>query len=445
VLYFLRMANRLQRCIEKYRLNEIVDLQAESRMKEPLGRGPIMAPEVIDEFVRCDPSGENKYLDWMFFQAGGGQICIESMLSLWNGEGPEDSKSLRSLTKSDHVADCLSGDTTVAGVRTKMTLEEAEKNWSECEERSRYEFLVGDQDIVNEDGFGFCRYWPGKDRIYECVAEAVKMWHSALPKLKAENARGIKRYDVEGHVMLTKDGQNPCTFELDIYRGWSPDELSQPNAVYKNLSDLLRPLAGVRRGAVAKDVRFDIVYEDENVLAICPLTMGASLKFGSVKWCTSSRSEFERAFEGTGGVGSWRSYNARGLLVYLIWKRDMPAWLSKLALHIEKGNLGKLAPPWDMLGFYDVKNDSGGISYKDISQRIAQEHGAGYLFLGNEDKIQSSLEEQLCWNHRRPGSRAWATVAIGNSVLASLNSVLEALRAWAPKFDPSRVVIDYAK
>ena len=48
-----------------------------SRLKQPIGKplgeGPIMDPDVIDKLLKADHSPDKHWLDWIFFQAGGGE------------------------------------------------------------------------------------------------------------------------------------------------------------------------------------------------------------------------------------------------------------------------------------------------------------------------------------------------------------------------------------
>lgn len=442
--------NRVDQVRKKYRLSETANVEFEQDGK-PLGPGPVMAEETLQKFIDADPSGNNKYLEWMIFQAGGGQDAMEKSLALWDGEGPSDKNSLCSQCREDFIDECIKGFVEENGTKhPPVSRQQAEKQWEVWKERGRFEFVMGDQDVCFEDGFGFYRAWPGKNGIYQKVANAVQIWDQGIPKFRATNER-MDRYEtllkkassawsVEEAKFVADYKENPVAarIELDIYKGWQPSEMGQPKAAYKNLEDLLAAVSDLRRAQVLRDARHEIVYEDEIVKAVAPLTIGASVKFGSVKWCTSTRTEFDRVFDPRQqGTNNWKNYTSKGVLVFLNFKCPMPEWTSKIALYVELEKLKTLRDPWSAVNFIDVKNESGGVKLEQIYDKIRDEHQARYSHDGDTPD-----ESALRWNNRTPGTRAWNNREFGVNVMVSIQKALNAMAQWGRTFDHSKIAVD---
>lgn len=450
--------NRVEFVVQKYRLAESTYIEAEEGGRK-LGHGPVMADATLQSFMDGDPSGNFKYLDWMIFQAGGGQDAMEKSLQLWEGDSAADPNSLRNQCRADFIEEQVNGYVDEHGIRhAPVSGQEADSAWKRWEERSKFEFVMGDQDVAAEEGYGFYRNWPGKDGHYLKIVNAVKLWHIAQPKLLAQNQR-YERYlrlrsspvgwtkDDVAFMAKCKDSP-PTNVVLDIYAGWKPKEFSQKGAIYKSLGDLLRALAEMRKMQVLRDVRHDLIYEDDNVLAVCPLTIGASIKFGIGKWCVSNKTDFERAFDMRGtGDGNWQRYCRMGPLVFLCWKRPMPPWLHKIAVHLNKGNLSTLNGTWTDVSWIDCQNQQSATSFDSVRQRIAGEaHEPVKRLRRLDDNIGDSVltsdERYYQWGGRQPGP-AWTTPQAAAEVTRSLLQALAAVRMWAPTFKTSRIVLDY--
>ena len=453
--------NRVEFVIQKYRLAETTNVEAEESGKR-LGLGKIMADETFQHFLDSDPSGNFKYLDWLLFQAGGGQDAMDKSLALWNGQGDADPNSLRNQCRADFIEEQVKGFTDDQGYHAPVKRDVAEQAWTRIEERSKFEFLMGDQDVALEEGYGFYRYWPGKNKHYDKIVNAIKLWHMAQPKLLAQNQRyerwqRLKQQapplwtkDDEAFMRRCQDSAPPPLVDLDIYTGWKPKEYSQTGAAYKHMNDLLRVLADVRRMQILRDIRHEKIYEDERVTAICPLTIGASIKYGIGKWCTCNRTEFDRSFDARGMTTetNWQRYNRMGPLVFLSWKVPMPAWLHKVAIHITSANLTRLSGQWNDVNWIDCKNEQTATGYSSIRERIMNEHmdrepnQLVRLDMPAAGMESVSDERFYRWGGRKPG-RAWGDQRTSTQVLGSFHAALDAIRRWAPTFDTGRVVLDY--
>lgn len=447
------MSNRVDFVVKKYRLDELTFIDAEANGKK-LGHGKLMSDDCLQRFIQADPSGDNKYLDWMLFMAGGGHDAMEKSLLLWNGESPDDPNSLRNLCYKDFITEQTQGHTDEKGVRhAPVSKEEAEAAWVKAEPRHLFEFIMGDQDIAAEDGYGFFREWPGKDGLYERIANVVQLWHQALPKLKAQNDafQRAARIRSKPHIdwtdqdraFMTKFSDNPVKelVELDLYAKWKPKDYSQAGATYKTIQAVLRQLSDIRRLQILRDDRHDVIYEDNVVKVMCPLTVGSSLKHGSSKWCVSNRTEFDRSIDGNNyGTGhNWKHYTQRGPLVFLLFKVPMPLWCSKMAIHVEAGQLAQLERMISRIAWFDVQNPQGQ-TYKlgDMCQRIQNEHVASYSAVAGMSPDDRALalagRAAVCaWNNRADASR----------VEEALDKAVAHIVAWGRVFDTKRIIVDY--
>lgn len=430
---------------QKYRLSELSFVDGESNGKK-LGHGKVMADETFQRFVDADPSGTGKYLDWMLFMAGGGQEAMEKSLRLWEGDGPQDPKALRNQCHHDFVAEQTAGYTDDHHVpHPSVSAEEAEKNWRDCEESLRFEFLMGDQDIANENGYGFFRSWPGKNKLYERVINAVQFWHNAQQKLalqnqemkRAERLRNgpISLWTNEDHKFMSDWAGGGTWIDLDIYSGWKPREYSQAKARYKSIDALLAPLKDIRKSQILKDERFDLVYEDQVMRVICPLTVGASLKYGCIKWCVSNRTDYDLSFEQQ-GQQHWKTYAEKGPLLFMLFKIAMPPYCHKLAVLLPTVSLANCST-YEVTDarWYDCKNEQTGTTRAILLGRIKNEHFTHFQPIDANDRALAYGD--------RPPANAWNHPAEGERVLASIAKATEAIAAWARKFDHRRIVVDY--
>lgn len=398
-------SNRRQYVISKYRLEAISDI-------ESIGPGPIMDPATFQRFVDGDPSGNLKYLDWMLFMAGGGQTVMRQALALWKGNGLNDALSLRNLAHDDYVAEQMAGHVDeVSGVKhAPVSALEAEKRWSAYEPEALHEFIMGDQDISAYGGFGFYRHWPGKDGYYAKIVEAVQLWHKSQSKLKARNS-------------ANKDGRIG-NIDLDIYRGWSLTSFSQEDAVYGRFSALTEALTCVRVDVILENIRAENIYEDIYLKAVCPLTVGASIKFGIPRWCTANRSDFERACASEYQTSySWKNYTGRGPLVYLTFKSSSQYSVlnsvASLALHLEPGTLSILRQrskdTLANLPVYDADNTAPQAHYSDIVRALTASHVR---------ELNATTSD------------------LGSKLQASLDKAIDAIALWYESFDMSTLEVD---
>jgi len=401
---------RIADVVRKYRLDVETDVKSES-----LGLGPIMEKAALETFLAHDPSGSAKYLEWMIFQAGGGQVLMQKMHDMWNGLGPSDQLAQCPNVKKEYLEEVMRPYFGVDGKQhPPMTREQALCAWPDAERHYYHEFLMGDQDLAVGGGYGFFRHW---NERYDRIVEAIKFWHQQLPALKALNEEA----DITDRV------------ELDIYAKWSFGGFNQPDAVYGTVEKLEEAFHSVRWRRVLLDVRYDTVYEDALLLVVAPLTIGASMKYGVSKWCTSNETNLRHSLNPSYPAEShWTNYLSRGPVVYWCWKIPMPPYLWRLAIHISNENLARCRPQFlaDQ-AFINAFNDPKTTTYAAIREEMLKEH----LRMNAPPSDQWPLAFG-----RKDANRAWDSKKQGKEVVAVFDKSLKAVSNWANGFDTRRIV-----
>ena len=182
--------------------------------------------------------------------------------------------------------------------------EKIEKGWSKDIRNRKREYVLGDQDAVKWDLFGFHRHLPGKDELYVKIHDELRQFLLNLDKVAMRNANIEQVNDriVERNKSLPPDQQlalrEPITVSADIgkvaqskdsiltYRGKYPT-LAELKTVNETLSNL------TIRDRISSDVRYagrttrgpgEKLYSDDNLDVRVPLTLAASIKAGHKKW-----------------------------------------------------------------------------------------------------------------------------------------------------------------
>jgi hypothetical protein len=246
--------------------------------------GQKMDEECIQRFISGDPSGRGKYLEWMLFQAGGGKTKYERALDQWK-TGNHGEESVSTQLRHIWIKDAMEGYRDDNGNPVKpVTQAEAEESWKQHEKELRTQHVYGDEDYLAYGGFGFYRSWPGKNSLYELIVKTVGRFHRHQDVLKTQGK----------------------SLDLNVKS-------------YPNLSDLLFALKDITANELMRDLDYDVVYRDDYLAVVCPFNIGASLKFGIPKWCTSNESMFISALSGQ-GTNRWHEYASISALYYFRFK-----------------------------------------------------------------------------------------------------------------------------
>jgi hypothetical protein len=386
---------------------------------KPLGAGPILDPQVIDRFLQIDTTPDKAWFEWMILQSGGGRTALKRSETLFN------------QTKIRFIDDRVRGyrNKKTGKVYPPVSQENAEEQWARAEQNFRETLTVGDQDLVySHQVFGFYRAWPGKDRIYERVALAVQKFLKIAKKTVSMN----KFMQAEGHD--------------DRSVSLSPKD-------YDSLIDLESAIRKVEQFYASKKARSDIrmaggpngektVYSDDFVTVRVPLTYAAAVRYGWPAWAWADRDSFESGLSGNSQKWNdpWRKHASDNLLVYIEFNVPMPAWvgfkgdsfsrytLHNLALVIPFDKLKSFNP--DLASLYDEENNAN-LTLSSIKQRIRDEAAR-----------QNYDPEEEEYPIKR-GPSVFANVEQAEEVVRHLDAALDAVKAWAARFDPKQVVSDY--
>jgi hypothetical protein len=255
--------------------------------------GQKMDETCIQQFITSDPSGNGKYLEWMLYQAGGGKERLDKSTSQWE-KGDHGEPPVRETLREQFVKDCQTGYKDDKGEPVQpVTKEVAEAQWAEAEPRLRRQHVYGDEDYAIT-GFGFYRTWPGHNDLYAQIVQTVKRFHKYRQALQVQSK----------------------SIDLNLKE-------------YPNLRDLMEALQDLTLVELKNDLVFDKVWDDDHLLVIAPMNIGASIKFGIPKWCTACESMMKSALAGQ-GPNRWKEYAKDSALYYCKFKvkdsRDYHPW-----------------------------------------------------------------------------------------------------------------------
>lgn len=262
--------------INKFELRQVRVIHGKSGQK--------MDEACIQKFVDGDPSGSSKYLEWMFYQAGGGKSKLDRSMKQWN-EGEHGEPSLKEQLRTLFITTRMGFWKDDNGEEVKPVPKDvAEALWDQEERRMMAYNVYGDEEYVEQGCFGFYQHWPGANECYELIVDAVRRFHRHAAALRAK-----------GH-----------STDLNITN-------------YPDLADLQNVLKDVTAAELKADVDYDLVYSDDWIQVYCPYNIGASLKLGHNKWCTANESMFLDALSG-GGKNRWKEYASVSVLYYCHFK-----------------------------------------------------------------------------------------------------------------------------
>jgi hypothetical protein len=268
--------SRANESVEKYGLRDMCSVRGKVGQK--------MDEDCIQRFIAGDPSGNGKYTEWMLLQAGGGVDRLKKSVAQWE-KGDHGEAPIQDTLRDQFVADAVKGYTDDNGKTVDpVSKESARAAWATREEEHyKYQHIYGDEEYALT-GFGFFRSWPGNNNLYEQIVQAVQRFHRYQAKLKTMGkSLDLNHYD------------------------------------YPNLTDLLSALVDITFLEIKNSLDFDLVYEDDVLQVVCPFNIGASLKFGHLKWCTSNESMMKQAVAGQ-GPNRWKEYAKDSALLYCTFK-----------------------------------------------------------------------------------------------------------------------------
>jgi len=263
---------------------ELVEVYLERPEDKPLGHGPKVEADVIKKLILADSTPDQRWLEWIFFQAGGGQRAKDA------------AKRALEQTKERFI------DERVNGFENPDTKEkfkpvpkaEADARWAAVEPRWQEILISADQDVVDHLGvFGYHRGWPGKDKIYSRVTKAVSSFLKLQDKAEQMNAE-----------RMTQAAE--------------PIQL-HPHS-FATLDDLEKVIRKIDRYFASKEARDDIdvekIFENDMVRVLAPLTYAASVRYGFDNWPFANRVVFGGVLDSHQSFrDAWKSTTQRAVLV----------------------------------------------------------------------------------------------------------------------------------
>jgi len=382
----------------------LVEAYLERPENKPLGHGFKLNLDVIQRLSAADTTPDKRWLRWIFFQAGGGQRAKDA-----------STKAL-DQTRDRFIAERVNGyeDAVTKTVFEPVSKTEAESRWNALESRWSDQLTSADQDVVEHlHVFGYYRAWPGKDKLYSRVADAVTKILSLSKEIKLMN---LECAETSGKSIA-----------------------SEPSD-FATIDDLEGAVKAVERYFASKgardDIKVDFIYEDDNVRVICPLTYAASVRYGFDNWPFSNRTIFEEVLESDNSFrDAWKSTTSRSVLVFWYWKVPMPSWISRKNnefCRYELVNLAMEMPRTPSVGSEPQFHDEELATNLSCNQLKA-------MILDEPVRLPDPQDEEL---PVKRGPNAYSSQYEADVRIQSLGRAFAAINCWFNTFDLKRIKSD---
>jgi hypothetical protein len=253
------------------------------------GPGPLISDEALNFLLSADTTPNGEWLDWIFFQAGGGEAAVGRR------------KEALEFVKNRFIDDQTNGfDHPVTHVRVPpRPLAEVEARWEKALPVFLKKMEVLDEDalpFVKMDSFGYKREMPGRGRVYTTLVAALTAYLAIAKKA--------------------------------VKSDFGPARPANVNTI----DSLIQHTKKVVRSYAAKDIRHagvkkynDLVYSDDFIEVMVPLTFPASVRYGHAGWKFSSPDELEAVIHGTKGWSAWtQAINDQKFFAFLNFKVKVP-------------------------------------------------------------------------------------------------------------------------
>lgn len=378
---------------------------------EPPGPGPLVNPDVVKRLVAADTTPDKTWLDWIFYQAGGGDDAKKSTAD-----------ALRQI-KDRFIDERTNGWThpETGKYQPPVPREQAEQRWANSEAKFRDVLAVCDQDAVKRlRTFGYFREWPGNGDVYAKVVEAVGQYLKLYPKLQQMNKE------------VAREGGDPLPE--------TPDQIP----TYTRMAEIAKKVDRYFASKQARtDIREQTIYDDDTITALAPLTYAAAVKYGYDAWPWASRANFDTVLSGEHDANSWRNKDewkdrtTKGnIFVYLTFKVPVPAWVARregnwelkdltdLALSLTQDQARTNPDTWTV---FDQENRNT-LTIAQVKQMIMAE----------PTRVDPTDEESPI----RRGANVYKDEKEAQNVVASLDRALASVKKWLPSFDKKSIKSD---
>jgi hypothetical protein len=379
-----------------------------------LGDGPLISQDALTRFVNAclvDGQVDCLWLDWIFFQVGGGQ------------EAMRRANQAMEQVKERFLDERMRGFRDTKGqYHAPMTRQDAEAKWKGSDPRFQEVLFVCDQDMAEKlQVFGFHRNWPGQKDIYKKAATTVRQFLDYAANIAEMNA------------FLRKNEQQEKVIPTDVKSYATVDLLEQ--AVKKTERFF-------NSRAAREDIRIESVYSDEIVDVSCPITFAASVRYGWDAWGFSDRSVFEQCLEGSSSNWNdpWRKTTGQDnkIIVFFTFKVPMPSWitydksqferitLNNVCAVLPRHALNRLTP--EAAEFLDEEGRK--VTITAICEKI-------------RDEVTRSCDSEEEEYPILRGPRVFERAQQAETVIKSFEKAWGRVVTWAAKFNHKQVVVDY--
>ncbi len=390
----------------KYRLidaeQKLIQVNLERPVEKPPGAGPKMEGEAVQRLLNADSTPERLWLDWIFFQAGGGQRAKEA--------------SARAMEQMEDRFICERVNGFDDPVNNKhyapVPRSEAVSRW----EAVKAEWLAlmesADQDIVDHLGvFGYHRAWPGKDSIYERVAKVVQKFSQLREKA----------------TQMNKELQEQAVEKVVSFK---PEDYADIDALEKTNRSIERYFASKK---ARNDIQVEHIYEDDEVRVLAPLTYAASVRYGYDGWPFSNRATFEDVLSSDQSFrDAWRNVTQRSVLVFISWKIPMPSWVHRKDNNFIRCELTNLALELNRTS----KEGSEPVIHDEESTAPMQQEQLFKMLREEPTRSADPAEEEM---PVKRGPNAYTSAAEAERRVNKFDAVVRKVHEWIGRFDASRI------
>lgn len=376
---------------------------------QPPGPGPLIALDALKRMLKADTTPDKRWLDWIFFQAGGGQKAREATAD-----------ALRQI-RDRFIDERTNGWThpETGKYQSPVPRDQAEARWVTAEPKFRDVLAVCDQDAVKRlRTFGFFRDWPGNANVYANVVDAVAKYLKFYPKMLQMN----KELAREGGEIMPDNPPDIPTWE-------------RAGEIAKKVE---RYFASKK---ARTDIREETIYDDDVITALAPLTYAAAVRYGYDIWPWASRKGFDTVLAGDQQDwrfrDEWKQHTQRGsIFVYLTFKVPVPAWVTRrdgnwelkdltdLALVLDKDTIKNHPDNWIV---YDQENRNT-LTINQVKEMISVE----------PTRVDPTDEESPI----KRGANVYKDEAEAQHVINSLDRAAQSVKKWGAKFDAKKIKSD---
>lgn len=376
--------------------------------------------------MRLDPTSNHVWTDWIFTQAGGGESS--------KGNVDEIVVKLKKGLALKHA-------TKMAEKGKKMTAAELaadfEKRWAEQGDR-----IVALTRNANEDAlekiatasgvlvasYGFTYDFPGHENRYAKVEDAAKAYFSVYKKAVEMNEILA---DTDRQLEVGEEPAKPVPL--------TPDEMDDVDAMVvatRKVRMFFQARSARSDVRVASWKEKSVVYDDDIVTVIVPLTYSAAVKYGNDAWPWSNRETFQADVKSATST-NWTRMVRNGLVAYMMIHVPLRTYLHGAHTAKRRSRLNHVALIIQHNDINVYREDGSVCTVDNLLDEIHNSAPADHVLPDQEPQAQHG---PIVPQSRYPINRETAT-----RVAASVQAALKELDSFVQNFDRSTLVPDVAQ